>query len=67
MAGGGFIYRAVSYVVNEILVESLANSHAFQRFAVKTNKKLQDFSLMGAKMKINLKDASKIFDDHKNQ
>ncbi|KAK1280023.1 hypothetical protein QJS04_geneDACA002790 [Acorus gramineus] len=67
MAGGNLIGRAMSYIVNEILVEGLANSAAFQRFAVRTNKKLQDISLKAAEKKDQLKDATKFFDAFKNQ
>ncbi|KAI4966236.1 uncharacterized protein LOC123427203 [Hordeum vulgare subsp. vulgare] len=44
MAGGGIFSRALSYVVNEFLVEGLANNRAFQRFAVRTNKTLENLS-----------------------
>ncbi|EMS68145.1 hypothetical protein TRIUR3_27422 [Triticum urartu] len=44
MAGGGIFSRALSYVVNEFLVEGLANNRAFQRFAVRTNRTLEDLS-----------------------
>ncbi|GJN27088.1 hypothetical protein PR202_gb15077 [Eleusine coracana subsp. coracana] len=44
MAGGNLFARALSYVVNEFLVEGLANNRAFQRFAVKTNRTLESLS-----------------------
>ncbi|CAL5016024.1 unnamed protein product [Urochloa decumbens] len=44
MAGGNLFGRALSYVVNEFLVEGLANNRAFQRFAVKTNRTLESLS-----------------------
>ncbi|CAN6228770.1 unnamed protein product, partial [Urochloa humidicola] len=44
MAGGNLFGRALSYVVNEFLVEGLANNWAFQRFAVKTNRTLENLS-----------------------
>uniref|UniRef100_A0A0A9B2C1 Uncharacterized protein n=1 Tax=Arundo donax TaxID=35708 RepID=A0A0A9B2C1_ARUDO len=44
MAGGNLFGRALSYVVNEFLVEGLANNRAFQRFAVKTNRTLENLS-----------------------
>ncbi|XP_062226128.1 uncharacterized protein LOC133924553 [Phragmites australis] len=68
MAGGNLFGRALSYVVNELLVEGLANKNdrlihrtskglschevyaldfllrAFQRFAVKTNRTLENLS-----------------------
>ncbi|XP_024964084.1 uncharacterized protein LOC112504377 [Cynara cardunculus var. scolymus] len=49
MAGGNFVHRVVSYLVNEVLVESLANSRTFQRFAVKTSKSVEEISSMAAK------------------
>ncbi|KAF0892989.1 hypothetical protein E2562_021291 [Oryza meyeriana var. granulata] len=45
MAGGGNLFgRVLSYVVNEFIVEGLANNRAFQRFAVRTNKSLENLS-----------------------
>ena len=52
MAGGGnFIGRVISYVANELIVNGLSNSHAFQRFAVRTSKKLENISKMAAESK----------------
>ncbi|XP_028758648.1 uncharacterized protein LOC114719584 [Neltuma alba] len=52
MAGGGnFMHRVISYVVNELVVNSLANSPAFQRFAVRTSKKIEDVASKGTQMK----------------
>ncbi|KAL3536536.1 hypothetical protein ACH5RR_004997 [Cinchona calisaya] len=52
MAGGGnFIHRVVSYVANELIVNGLANSPAFQRFAVRTSKRIEDISLKAAGVK----------------
>ncbi|CAI0539608.1 unnamed protein product [Linum tenue] len=47
MAGGNFMHRVFSYVVNELIVNSLANSPSFQRFAVRTSKRLEDVSSLG--------------------
>ncbi|CAD6263125.1 unnamed protein product [Miscanthus lutarioriparius] len=47
MAGGNLFGRVLSYVVNEFLVEGLANNRAFQRFAVKTNRTLENLSSKG--------------------
>ncbi|KAF9591344.1 hypothetical protein IFM89_003967, partial [Coptis chinensis] len=45
MVGGGtLLQRAVSYVVDKVVVDSLANSHTFQRFAVRTSKGLENVS-----------------------
>jgi hypothetical protein len=48
-----FFSRVVSYVFNELLVEGLANSKTFQRFAVRT-----DAALKEAKTSGKLKDLS---------
>ncbi|PNT61441.1 hypothetical protein BRADI_5g15200v3 [Brachypodium distachyon] len=41
MAGGNLFSRALGYVINEFIVEGLANNRAFQRFAVRTNKTIE--------------------------
>lgn len=38
-----FFQRVMHYVINEVLVDSLANSKTFQRFAVRSN--VRGFSL----------------------
>ncbi|KAM2891900.1 hypothetical protein COP2_010130 [Malus domestica] len=67
MAGGGnFMNRVVSYLVNELLVDSLANSRAFQRFAVKTSKRIEDIQNIAAKkeqLAEQMKDFSKNMED----
>ncbi|XP_021827846.1 uncharacterized protein LOC110768426 [Prunus avium] len=72
MAGGAnFMNRVVSYLVNEVLVNSLANSRAFQRFAVRTSKRIEDISSIAAKKKEQLaeqmKDLSRNMDSFKNR
>ncbi|XP_038903248.1 uncharacterized protein LOC120089892 [Benincasa hispida] len=71
MAGGNFMHRVVSYLVNEVLVNSLANSRTFQRFAVRTSKQIEEISNKAAQKKQELaeqvKDLSKNFDSFKNQ
>uniref|UniRef100_A0A6N2KLM3 Uncharacterized protein n=5 Tax=Salix TaxID=40685 RepID=A0A6N2KLM3_SALVM len=66
MAGGNFMHRVLSYVVNELVVNGLANSPAFQRFAVKTSRRIDDISNLAAKKKQELaeqvKDLSKNID-----
>ncbi|GLD96638.1 hypothetical protein PINS_up005322 [Pythium insidiosum] len=37
-----FFQRLVSYVVNDVAVKTLANSRAFQRFALKTHYHVED-------------------------
>lgn len=44
MAGGNFMHRVLTYIVNELVVDRLANSHSFQRFAVKSSKALEEIS-----------------------
>ncbi|KAG6735956.1 hypothetical protein POTOM_061362 [Populus tomentosa] len=71
MAGGNFMHRVLSYVVNELVVNSLANSPAFQRFAVRASRRIDDISNTAAKKKKELaeqvKDLSKNFESFKNQ
>lgn len=63
--------RVVSYLVNEVLVNSLANSRAFQRFAVRTSKRIEDISSIAAKKKEQLaeqmKDLSRNMDSFKDR
>ncbi|CAN0879693.1 hypothetical protein LINGRAHAP2_LOCUS13222 [Linum grandiflorum] len=68
MAGGGnFIHRAVSYLVNELIVNSLANSPAFQRFAVRTSKRLEEATILAAKKQKELAERMKdVTDNFKN-
>ncbi|PWA54373.1 hypothetical protein CTI12_AA264440 [Artemisia annua] len=54
MSGVNFVRRVMSYLVNEILVDSLANSRSFQRFAVRTSKSLEEISSVAAKKKQEL-------------
>lgn len=71
MAGGNFLHRVISYVVNEVVVNGLANSPAFQRFAVRTSKRIEDLSIKAAQTKQELteqvKDLSRNFEDFKKQ
>ncbi|CAL9203135.1 unnamed protein product [Musa hybrid cultivar] len=63
MAGGNFLGRVISYVVNELVVEGLANNRAFQRFAVRTSKAIEDVSTKASQARerlvAQLKDATK--------
>ncbi|WOL20700.1 hypothetical protein Cni_G29506 [Canna indica] len=71
MAGGNFMGRIISYVVNELVVEGLANSPAFQRFAVRTSKAIQDASAKATQAREQileqLKDAAKDVDAFKRR
>jgi len=44
MSFNQFIQRVVNYVANEVIIKGLANSRTFQRFAVRTDKSLQDLT-----------------------
>mmetsp|Transcript_13476 Transcript_13476/g.30887 ORF Transcript_13476/g.30887 Transcript_13476/m.30887 type:complete len:86 (+) Transcript_13476:145-402(+) len=46
-----FFQRVFNYIANELLVEGLANSRTFQRFAVRTNEFLKDASKQAAEAK----------------
>ncbi|KAG2686040.1 hypothetical protein I3760_10G156900 [Carya illinoinensis] len=71
MAGGNFMHRVMSYLVNELIVNSLANSPAFQRFAVRTSRRIEEVSSKAAQKQQELadrvKDLSKDFESFKNQ
>ncbi|GLT92713.1 hypothetical protein SLE2022_105380 [Rubroshorea leprosula] len=59
MAGGNFMHRVISYVVNEVVVNGLANSPAFQRFAVRTSKQIEDISTKAAQKKEQIMETMK--------
>ncbi|XP_058002988.1 uncharacterized protein LOC110639192 isoform X1 [Hevea brasiliensis] len=61
MAGGNFMHRVISYVVNELVVNGLANSPAFQRFAVRTSRKIEDISNIAEKKRQELAEQMKDF------
>ncbi|XP_009623094.1 uncharacterized protein [Nicotiana tomentosiformis] len=72
MAGGGnFLHRVISYVANELIVNGLANSPAFQRFAVRSSKRMEDLSKMAQQKRQEIankvEDVSKNFESFKNQ
>jgi hypothetical protein len=37
-----FVQRVANYIANEVLIKGLANSRIFQRFAVRTDARIQD-------------------------
>ncbi|KAL3143420.1 hypothetical protein ABBQ38_002244 [Trebouxia sp. C0009 RCD-2024] len=43
-----FFQRVFSYVFNEVLVNTLANSKSFQRFAVRTTHMVEEMTKKGA-------------------
>ncbi|KAK9126700.1 hypothetical protein Scep_015546 [Stephania cephalantha] len=71
MAGGNYMGRVLSYLVNELLVNSLANSPSFQRFAVRTSKRMEELSNIAARKRQELaeqvKDLSKNLESHKDR
>ncbi|QDZ19789.1 hypothetical protein HOP50_03g23060 [Chloropicon primus] len=52
-----FLQNLISYWANLILVETLANSRTFQRFAVNTDKMLKELQKKGGE--VSVKDATK--------
>ncbi|XP_039142579.1 uncharacterized protein LOC120279956 [Dioscorea cayenensis subsp. rotundata] len=71
MAGGNFLGRVIGYFVNEIVVEGLANNPAFQRFAVRTSKAIEEVTNKAAQVREEIveqmKDASKNVDSFKKR
>ncbi|KEH23195.1 hypothetical protein MtrunA17_Chr7g0242711 [Medicago truncatula] len=71
MAGGNFLHRVISYFVNEVVVNGLANSPAFQRFAVRTSKNMEEISKKAIQtqkeLAEQLKDLPKKMESFKNQ
>lgn len=45
--GNGFLGRVAQWVVNELVVDNLANNPSFQRFAVRTAKAVEDAAEQG--------------------
>ena len=71
MAGGNFMHRVISYFVNEVVVNGLANSPAFQRFAVRTSKNIDELSKKAIQKRQEfaeqIKDLPKKMESFKNQ
>ena len=42
-----FVQRVANYIANEIIIKGLANSKTFQRFAVRSDSKIQEFHKTG--------------------
>ncbi|XXG85877.1 hypothetical protein AAC387_Pa11g0885 [Persea americana] len=68
---GGFMNRILYYVINEVVVNGLANSPTFQRFAVRTSKTIEDISTKALEKRRELaeqmKDLSKNFESFKDR
>uniref|UniRef100_A0A0E0H2Z4 Uncharacterized protein n=1 Tax=Oryza nivara TaxID=4536 RepID=A0A0E0H2Z4_ORYNI len=68
--GGNLFGRVLCYVLNEILVQVLANNRTFQRFAVRTNKSLENLSSKAKEVREELSEQwrnSRGNDDHFRQ
>ncbi|KAI3833734.1 hypothetical protein MKX03_004069 [Papaver bracteatum] len=65
--GGGFMHRVLTYLINELVINSLANSRGFQRWAVRTNKRIEDAALFAARRKQNFKNFKEFFQSSKDQ
>ncbi|KAF5750811.1 hypothetical protein HS088_TW03G01151 [Tripterygium wilfordii] len=64
MAGGNLLHRVMSYVLNQLVVDTLSNSIAFQRFAVRTNKRIEAVSKMASQKKQELSEQMKDFSEN---
>ncbi|KAI7837461.1 hypothetical protein COHA_008719 [Chlorella ohadii] len=49
-----FFQRVMNYLLNEVLVNSLANSRTFQRFAIRSSAMMQDMAKKSAEQKAQL-------------
>uniref|UniRef100_A0A7N0TAF7 Uncharacterized protein n=1 Tax=Kalanchoe fedtschenkoi TaxID=63787 RepID=A0A7N0TAF7_KALFE len=65
--GGGFLGRVVHYVLNQLIVDTLANSPSFQRFAVRTSRRMEELKKLAEEksqhMARQMKEASRNLDD----
>ncbi|CAI5464414.1 unnamed protein product [Closterium sp. Naga37s-1] len=67
VAGGPWLQRVIQYVANELIVDRLANSPTFQRFAVRSNKKLQELAQKGVAQRQSLMEQVKEFSEQLKQ
>ncbi|KAL4422841.1 hypothetical protein ABPG75_009038 [Micractinium tetrahymenae] len=58
-----FFQRVMSYLLNEVLVNGLANSRTFQRFAIRTNSMMEEAAKKTAEHKEKLGEHSGRFMD----
>jgi hypothetical protein len=61
--GGNFIARVLQYVVNELLVDRLANNQSFQRFAVRSSKAIEEMTQKGVQTKEELTNQLKSYSE----
>ncbi|GJP57167.1 hypothetical protein CLOM_g16200 [Closterium sp. NIES-68] len=67
VAGGPWLQRVIQYVANELIVDRLANSPTFQRFAVRSNKKMQELAQKGVAQRESLMEQVKQFSEQLKQ
>jgi uncharacterized membrane protein YccC len=60
---GNFLARVVQYVVNELIVDRLANNPSFQRFAVRSSKAIEEMAQKGAQTKEELTQQLKVYSE----
>jgi hypothetical protein len=60
---GNFLARVVQYVVNELVVDRLANNVSFQRFAVMSSKAIEDVAQKGLQAREELTHQLKVYSE----
>ncbi|CAK9201285.1 unnamed protein product [Sphagnum troendelagicum] len=60
---GNFVARVVQYVVNELVVDRLANNASFQRFAVMSSKAIEDVAQKGLQAREELTHQLKVYSE----
>jgi hypothetical protein len=60
---GNFLARVVQYVVNELVVDRLANNASFQRFAVMSSKAIEDVAQKGLQAREELTHQLKVYSE----
>jgi len=60
---GNFLARVVQYVVNELVVDRLANNISFQRFAVMSSKAIEDVAQKGLQAREELTHQLKVYSE----
>ncbi|CAM6050785.1 unnamed protein product [Sphagnum compactum] len=60
---GNFLARVVQYVVNELVVDRLANNASCQRFAVMSSKAIEDVAQKGLQAREELTHQLKVYSE----
>ncbi|CAM6028989.1 unnamed protein product [Sphagnum balticum] len=60
---GNFLARVVQYVMNELVVDRLANNASFQRFAVMSSKAIEDVAQKGLQAREELTHQLKVYSE----